>query len=163
MKNADHSTTFVVQRDAREVFEAICRVREWWTVNMDGASRAVGDEFTVQFGDVHLTRQRVVEFVEGKRLTWEVTESHLPWLRDPQEWKGTRIIFGIDPVNEGARLTFTHRGLTPAVECFSQCEKGWEYFIGTSLLNLINTGIGQPDTTERTHMDIIGHVSPTNA
>lgn len=58
---------------------------------------------------------------------------------------------------------FTHVGLAPQVECFAQCEKSWDYFIGTSLRDLMTGGMGKPDTTERTHMDIIGHVHPKNA
>jgi hypothetical protein len=67
------------------------------------------------------------------------------------------------PRTKATELTFTHIGLTPQVECFDQCEKGWDYFIGESLYKLITEGAGLPDTTARTHMDTIGHVRPTNA
>ncbi|MBP8822980.1 MAG: SRPBCC domain-containing protein [Flavobacteriales bacterium] len=163
MNTMNYSRELAVPNTPQAVHEAITRVTEWWTINMDGNTTAKGDEFTVQFGDVHLTKQRVTEAVPGKRIVWLVTEAHLPWLKDLQEWKGTEIVFGIMPTAEGARLTFTHIGLTPAVECYAQCEKGWDYFIGTSLFKLLTEGTGQPDTTERTHMDSIGHVSPKNA
>ena len=83
-------------------------------------------------------------------------------MKDREEWKGTELVFEIKTTDEGTQLTFTHIGLTPQVECFAQCEKGWDFFIGTSLHQLITLGVGQPDTTERTHMDTIGHVHPKN-
>ena len=163
MNNTNYHSTFVVRRTPGEVYDAITRVTEWWTIHTDGSTREAGDEFTVQFGDVHLTKQRITETSPDQRIVWAVTESHLPWLEDMEEWKGTELVFEIAATPEGTQLTFTHMGLMPNVECFAQCEKGWDYFIGTSLFQLITTGTGQPDTTERTHMDTIGHVSPKNA
>ena len=163
MHAMNYTCSFVVECPPMEAFDAIGRVRDWWTVNTDGSASAVGDEFTVQFGDVHLTTQHVVDAVAGRRMVWRVTRSHLPWLKDAEEWKDTEVIFDIAEEAAGTRITFTHVGLAPQVECFAQCEKGWDYFIGTSLRDLITGGMGKPDTTERTHMDIIGHVHPKNA
>jgi hypothetical protein len=163
MNASDYQHRFIVQATPEQVFEAITRVSEWWTINTDGKSQAVGDEFTVQFGDVHLTRQRVTEALAGKRIVWHVTESLLPWLKDLEEWKGNELVFEISATDKGTQLTFTHIDLTPQVECFAQCEKGWNFFLGESLFRLITEGAGLPDNTARTHMDTIGHVRPTNA
>jgi hypothetical protein len=163
MNVTDYQHRFTVRATPEQVFEAITRVSEWWTINTEGNSKALDDEFTVQFGDVHLTKQRITEAVPGKRVVWRVIESLLPWLKDRDEWKGTELVFDIAATNKGTELTFTHIGLTPQVECFYQCEKGWDYFIGESLYKLITEGAGLPDTTARTHMDTIGHVRPTNA
>lgn len=163
MNVTDYQHRFTVRATPEQVFEAITRVSEWWTINTEGNSKALDDEFTVQFGDVHLTKQRITEAVPGKRVVWRVIESLLPWLKDREEWKGTELVFDIAATNKGTELTFTHIGLTPQVECFYQCEKGWDYFIGESLYKLITQGAGLPDTTARTHIDTIGHVRPTNA
>lgn len=163
METPNYRYSFVVPSTSAQVHDAITRVTAWWTVNTDGSTKQAGDEFTVQFGDVHLTRQRITESLAGKCIVWSVTESHLPWLKDLEEWKGTEMVFAIEPEEAGTRLTFTHIGLTSSVECFDQCEKGWDFFIGTSLFKLITTGTGQPDTTGRTHLDVIGHVHPKNA
>lgn len=163
MNGTNYQHTFVVPKTPTQVYDAITRVTDWWTINTDGDTKALGDEFTVQFGDVHGTTQRITESVSGERIVWHVTESHLPWLKDMEEWKGTDIIFAITPTQEGSSVTVTHVGLTPNVECYAQCEKGWDYFIGTSLFKLLTEGVGLPDTTERTHMDHIGHVHSTNA
>lgn len=163
MSDTNYRHYITVQAAPDEVYEAITRVNEWWTIHTEGSTKALGDEFTVQFGDVHLTKQRITEAVPGKRIVWRVAESHLPWLKDREEWKGTELVFEIAVTKDGAQLTFTHIGLTPQVECFGQCEKGWDYFIGESLFKLIVEGTGLPDTTARTHMDTIGHVHPKNA
>lgn len=163
MDATNYSREMIVPNSPQAVYDAVTQVTAWWTVNTDGNTNAKGDEFTVQFGDVHLTKQRITEAALAERIVWLVTEAHLPWLKDLQEWKGTEIVFDIMPTAEGTRLIFTHIGLTPVVECYAQCVKGWAFFIGTSLFKLITTDAGQPDTTERTHMDIIGHVSPKNA
>ncbi len=162
MNNGDYQYRFRTGATPAAVYEAIARVTAWWTINMDGASREVGDVFSVQFGDVHFTVQEIIEARPGARMEWRITGSRLPWLKDPAEWKGTRMVFEIATTDDGSQLTFTHIGLTPEVECFAQCEKGWGHFIGTSLFKLITEGAGLPDTTERTHLDTIGHVRPTN-
>lgn len=163
MNPKNYTRTLQLANTPMEVFNAICDVAAWWTINIDGDSRKVGDVFTVQFGDVHFTEQEVVEAMPGHRLVWHVTQSRLPWLKDREEWKGTRMVFEITATPTGAQLVFTHIGLLPTVECYAQCEKGWDYFIDRSLRQLLENGVGLPDTTQRTHMDTIGHVRPANA
>ncbi|MBP6390774.1 MAG: SRPBCC domain-containing protein [Flavobacteriales bacterium] len=162
MTATNYQHRFTVHTTPEQVFEAINRVSDWWTINTEGRTKAVGDEFTVEFGDAHRTTQRITGAVPGKRIVWQVIASLLPWLKDVEEWKGTEIIFEISATPEGAQLAFTHIGLTPDVECFEQCQKGWDYFIGTSLFKLITEGAGLPDTTQRSHMDTIGHVHAPN-
>lgn len=163
MTTTDYTHSFTVPATPEAVYNAITHVTAWWTINTEGRTEERGDVFTVQFADVHRTTQRITEAQRGKRIVWAVTESYLPWLKDREEWKGTQIVFDLLPVARGTRLTVTHVGLTPQVECFTQCEKGWDFFIGQSLYKLITEGAGLPDTSERTHMDRIGHVHPTNA
>lgn len=163
MNGKDYMHTLVVPNRPQEVYDAIARVTEWWTINLEGATAAVGDEFTVEFGDVHRSVQRITEAIPGQRMVWHVTEAHLPWLKDMEEWTGTSMSFEISPEGNGSRLEFVHAGLTPQVECYLQCVKGWDYFIGTSLWKLLTEGKGLPDTTARSHMDTIGHVRPKNA
>lgn len=169
MKRPNYTRTFLVPRAPGEVYDAIRDIAAWWTINMEGTADKVGDHFTITFHDpvtgqlVHRTTQRIAEVDPGKRLAWTVTECHMPWLKDTEEWKGTTMVFDLVPVPEGTRIDFTHIGLTSQVECFEQCERGWAYFLIESLQELIATGTGRPDTSGRNHMDTIGHVHPTNA
>jgi hypothetical protein len=163
MTDSHYRKRLAVPQTPAHVYDAISRVEQWWTINSDGSARSLGDEFSVQFGDVHRSTQRITEAIPGARLVWRVIASHLPWLADVSEWTGTEMIFALEATGEGTALTFTHVGLIPTVECYAQCEKGWDFFIGTSLHALITTGTGQPDTSARSHMDTIGHVRPRNA
>lgn len=47
------------------------------------------------------------------------------------------------PGNEGCELRFRHRGLTPRLECFSDCKPGWECFLA-SLHHYVESGRGNP-------------------
>ena len=78
MNGIDYQHHLTVRATPEQVYEAILRVTEWWTVTTEGNSKDVDDEFTVQFGDVHLTKQRITEAVPGKRIVWRVIESLLP-------------------------------------------------------------------------------------
>lgn len=41
-------------------------------------------------------------------------------------------------------LRVTHVGLVPEFECFDACSRGWSFYIGESLRDLLTTGTGQP-------------------
>jgi hypothetical protein len=40
-------------------------------------------------------------------------------------------------------LEFRHQGLTPRLECYDHCARGWEYFL-PSLRDHVETGTGRP-------------------
>ncbi len=71
----------------------------------------------------HVTTQKVVEFVPGKKVIWFVTGSGFNFIKDKEEWKGTKIVFELSPVgNKTIKDRFyTCIGLTPQVECHDDC------------------------------------------
>ncbi|RYY84339.1 MAG: SRPBCC domain-containing protein [Chitinophagaceae bacterium] len=144
MKKEDLIIVFVVDQTPSEIFNAVNNVRGWWLSSAKGESSKAGDEFTVQFGDVHFSRQKLVEVVPEKKVVWEVTESRLNFTADNGEWTGTRVIFEMAPVAGGSELRFTHAGLTPSLECFGGCSNAWQGYITGSLRKLITTGKGSP-------------------
>ena len=145
MKEQDYDISITVNVTAREAFESINSVSKWWTENLEGSSESLNDEFTVRFGDVHYSRQKLVEIVPDKKIEWLVTDSALNFIKDKQEWTGTKIRFEIVEENGKTKVHFTHLGLTPGIECFDACSNAWSQYIQGSLLNLINTGKGQPE------------------
>jgi hypothetical protein len=134
---SDYSTTFRVDRPPHEVFAAINDVRGWWTGDIDGATSEVGDEFTYRHEDIHRSTQRVTELVPGKRVAWLVTDAHLSFSTDPEEWKGTQVRFDISGGEDGTDVRFTHVGLSPDADCYDSCSSAWGYFVNSSLRDRI--------------------------
>jgi len=138
----DFTTSFTVEQAPDEVLQSIINVSGWWTGEIEGSAAAVGDEFTYRYAGFHDSTQRVTELVPGGKVTWNVTDAKLTFVEDPHEWVGSDLVFDIRPSAEGTEVRFTHRGLTPGLECYDQCSNAWGFFIRTSLRRLITTGEG---------------------
>ena len=90
----------------------------------------------------HITKLRVVELDTNKKVAWLVTESKINFVSDKNEWLNTKIIFDIEDIDGGTKLTFTHQGLLPSIECYGGCSNAWTALIEKSLYSLITTGKG---------------------
>jgi hypothetical protein len=145
MSNTHFNIIFVVDQSPNEVFNAIRNISKWWTENVNGKSLSLNDEFTVQFEDMHFSRQRLIEVIPNKKIVWLVTDSKLSWLENQQEWTDTKIVFEIYNHDNGTQLRFTHIGLIPKAECYDDCSSAWTQYIRSSLFKLITTGIGHPE------------------
>jgi hypothetical protein len=142
MKNQDLTFNFTVEQTPDEVFAAINDVRGWWSGEIMGDTDRLGGVFTYCYKDIHRTTQKITEWVPGKRVVWHVTESHLSFVKDKDEWNGTDVVFEISRRGGKTELKFTHVGLTPEVECYGGCSKGWGFYIKESLLPFITAGKG---------------------
>ena len=80
---------------------------------------------------------------------WLVTDSQLNFIKDKQEWTGTKISFEIVEKENNITIRFTHHELVPEIECFNACSNAWGDYINNSLRNLVNTGKGQPTLKEK--------------
>lgn len=145
MGQHNYTCSITANISAREALNRVTRVSEWWSENIKGSSEKPGDIFTIHFafGDSFVIK--VVEAVPDKRIQWLVTDCNLTWVKDSKEWKGTRMSFDISPENNSTRITFTHIGLVPEIECYNGCVKGWNQYIKESLLRLLTEGKGKPD------------------
>jgi len=149
MKSKDYSVLIAVHATPDEAFKSINKVTKWWTENLEGSSAKLDDEFSVRFGDVHYSKQKLVEVVPGKKITWLVTDSKLNFIKDKQEWTGTKITFEIFEKDNKTFIRFTHEGLVPGIECYGACSNAWSEYIQGSLLELVNTGKGQATALEK--------------
>ena len=137
-----YTTSFLVDRSAREVFEAVNNVRGWWGPNVEGGNDEVGEEFTYRVPGVHTCRLRVVERVPDEKVVWLVLENHLSFVEDQSGWTGTSISFEIHGGADGTEVRFAHLGLLPEHECYEVCSDAWGSLMHHSLPSLINTGVG---------------------
>ncbi|HWZ21328.1 MAG TPA: SRPBCC domain-containing protein [Cytophagaceae bacterium] len=144
MKAQDYTINLMVEASAQEVFKSINSVAKWWTDDFKGNSQKLNDEFTVQFDDIHISTQKVIEIIPDKKLVWLVTNSKLNFIKDKQEWTNTKISFEIAEKDGKTQIHFTHIGLVPEVECYNNCVKGWDYYIKGSLFKLLTEGKGTP-------------------
>ena len=81
MKEQDYHVTLTVNATPQEVFKSINNVSEWWN-ELEGSSEKLDDEFTVRFGEVHISTQKLIEFIPDKKVVWLVTRSNLNFIKD---------------------------------------------------------------------------------
>jgi hypothetical protein len=149
MKSQNLTFTITVDKTPEEAFAAINNVRGWWSGEIDGNTDALGAEWTYRYKDIHYSKQRITELVPGKKVVWLVVDSYLNFVEDKKEWNGTEVVFEIIRNGDQTEVRFTHRGLSPDVECFDGCSSAWGFYINTSLRNLIATGKGEPNRKEK--------------
>jgi hypothetical protein len=135
MKKENFVYSFKSSKTPKEIFELLPNVEQWWSgvygETIKGNSRQVNDEFIFNAGGgAHYSKQKLIELVPNKRIAWLVTDSKLNFLSDASEWTGTRICFDISAEENMTRITFTHDGLVPQVECYDACSSGWTKYLG---------------------------------
>ncbi|HVM88736.1 MAG TPA: hypothetical protein VMT76_11155 [Puia sp.] len=143
-KPKNYQACITVNADAKDAFEKIAKVNEWWASNIEGNTQKKGNVFTVRFGETFVTF-KIAEAVPGKKTVWHVTDCYLHWIKDKKEWNDTKVVFTISEKHKETIIDMEHIGLTPAVECYTNCEKGWDFYIKQSLHKFITTGKGMPE------------------
>jgi hypothetical protein len=150
MDDQSYTTNFTVDQSPADVFNAVTNVRGWWSQGVKGNTSKQDDEFIFEVPGVHFSKQKLIEVIPDKRIVWLVTESNMTFLKQPDEWTGTKMIFNITQINNKTKLTFIHEGLVPQVECYKFCMPSWAQYIDGSLRKLIITGEGTPNLEGKT-------------
>lgn len=128
----------------KEAFEGICKVSAWWARDFKGSSQTEGDEFRVRFGDTFVDF-KITKCIPFKKIVWMVQDCQIPWLKDKKEWKDTKIVWEISSKDNSTEIEMTHVGLVPVLECFDDCNEGWNHFVKKSLFKLLTEGVGVLD------------------
>ena len=141
MKN-DINSSITAKISASEAIKKISNVPGWWGVTFSGSSEKQNDKFVIKMGGDSFYNMTVAELIPNKKLVWLVTDCYMPWFSDKKEWLNTKLIFDLTENNGETTLNFTHEGLTPEVECYQACNKGWTHWIKTSLFSYFTIGKG---------------------
>ncbi|WP_349407503.1 SRPBCC domain-containing protein [Pseudalkalibacillus sp. SCS-8] len=146
----DFRTELTVEAPRDALYKAIYTedgVRGWWTRFADIGEQE-GTKSTFRFpaaGFYVITRTE--ELTLNEQVIWKVVESKHPessGFEDLEDWTGTTIRFQIEPAGDNqSKLVFVHEGLTPQLECYDACERGWGHYIH-SLKSYVETGEGSP-------------------
>lgn len=148
LANEDFTTTFTVDKSAKEAFEAINNVRGWWSQEIEGNTDMEDDVFTYHYKDIHKCKIKVAEVIPYKKVVWEVLDNYFNFTKDKKEWIGTKMIFEISEKNGKTEVCVTHQGLVPEYECYDICSASWTNYMHSSLRDLITTGKGEPNPKE---------------
>lgn len=134
MTNKSFQYSFTTSKSASDVFAHVINPNNWWVglygETIEGKSKGINDEFSFKAGDgVHYSNQKLIELETNKRIVWLVTESNLSFLKNTNEWAGTKICFEIENTGTKTKLTFTHLGLLPDIECYESCSGAWTLYL----------------------------------
>jgi uncharacterized protein YndB with AHSA1/START domain len=136
----DYQSRLTLDASTDTVFDALTTIEGlagWWTpVTGDGLA---GGELTFSFAPEAYVVMRVDAAERGVGVRWTALACHF------EDWVGTSVHFDLEALESGGtELRFRHAGLTPRLECFSDCKSGWDHFI-PSLRAYVETGTGHPN------------------
>ncbi|PWT77658.1 MAG: ATPase [Bacteroidetes bacterium] len=133
-RSLDFTFTFESSKSPNEIFETLLDARGWWSglysEKFKGSTDKLNEDFTFNAGGgAHYTKQRLTELVPDKKIVWLVVESNLNFLKDPEEWTGTKICFDISKKENKTEVRFTHEGLVPNLEAYDGCANAWTKYL----------------------------------
>ncbi len=134
MENKNFQFSFTTTQKARDVFNLLLDIKEWWSglynETITGKSKHLKDEFSFSAGGgAHFSNQKSVELEPYKKIKWLVTESNLSFLTKTDEWTNTKICFDIEQLKDATKVTFIHEGLVPQIECYGGCSGAWTQYL----------------------------------
>jgi len=159
MEQRSYQCTIIVNRPLLEAFAGISQVSSWWASEVKGRSQDLGDQFSVHFGNTW-SIFNISEYIPGKKIAWHTIDCHLDLLKNPEEWKNTDIIWELKETGGKTEIHMTHAGLVPGLECFADCNKGWDFYLKESLFNFLENKAGLPGSGIRATITVSGKTYP---
>ena len=137
----DYTQKIRVKSNPEDAFDALnLYVSKWWG-SVDKTVKAIGDQFTITFGDAYWNFE-IVDFVQNERIIWVCIDGQ-PELNN--EWIGHILTWTIKEIdNTLVDISLHQQGLTEALPCFDVCSTAWDRFILSSMKQFLEKGIGNP-------------------
>jgi hypothetical protein len=107
-KNVSYSNSIEVPFSQAFVFEHINDVSKWFPDVFAGESTKLNDVFTFGTEEMHCSTQKIIEFVQDKKVVWLTTQSIRK--TDNYEWTGAKMIFELIAGDNNTLLNFTYDG-----------------------------------------------------
>jgi uncharacterized protein YndB with AHSA1/START domain len=114
MINTTYTTAIEVTKSPGETFNQIIDLKKWWVEEFVGEGLTLNSEFILKIGNEHFSKNKVLEFVPGRKFTWVATESKR--VADDFDWTGTKMIFELTPKGDNTLVAFTYDGVVLDVE-----------------------------------------------
>ncbi len=122
----DYSYDMNVSAPIDRIIEALTNdndISRWWPIF--SVHEREGNELRFVMGDMGPLDFTVASDPSTNKVTWSVTQCSVL-----SDWVGTTPTFVIQPNSDGtSQLSFRHVGLSPEVECFEQCQAGWNQYM----------------------------------
>jgi Activator of Hsp90 ATPase homolog 1-like protein len=150
MKQQDYHKTITADIPADEAFAKIGCVSDWWTKGFSGQARKPGDTFSVRFGETYVDFE-ITEVVPNKKIVWQVTDCNLHRLKGKKAWNDTKVEWEVSSQSKTTKVSMTHVGLVPGIEGYEFFKEGWNFYVGESLLKILNENKGLPDGRKSAH------------
>jgi hypothetical protein len=108
-KAANYTVEIEVAKSPDDVFNHVISLSKWWPEEFEGENIKLNTEFIFKTGDMHYSKNKVVEFVPNKKIVWLTTGSRRR--TDDFDWTGTKFIFELTPRGDNTVLKFTYDGV----------------------------------------------------
>jgi hypothetical protein len=108
-KAAYYTAEIELAKSPEDVFNHLINLSRWWPEDFEGKSINLNTEFVFKTGDGHYSKNKVIEFMQDKKVAWVTTESMRN--TDNFDWTGTKFIFELTPVGDNTLLRFTYDGV----------------------------------------------------
>jgi len=142
----NYNISIDVDATIESAFAAVSHeIAKWWG-KVDKSAPILYEEFSVFFGKTEW-RFVIADYILNKKITWRCTKAkHFDGDRTDirEEWLGTEINWQFTEKNKLVQISLLHNGLITELNCYEICESGWNIFVGTSLKQYLETGIGNP-------------------
>jgi uncharacterized protein YndB with AHSA1/START domain len=145
--NLGFCAALYLEAPAAKVYEALTTsegVKGWWTESCE-IGTTEGGQSTFRFDETWKT-MRIEKLAPAAEVRWHCVDSSIDLEdgRTSSEWIGTEFLFQLKSLSvQTTALRFQHVGLLPALDCYSDCFRGWTRFLG-SLKQYVETGTGAP-------------------